>query len=100
MPLVFPTLSLMLARRSEYHWQMLGEHVTPHSPTVQNWLAVQGMTIDDPAAAAVLTGQVMRQAMHLAFGDMFVYVAITVVILAPVVILLRRTTKPATQPAE
>ncbi len=95
-------IGLMLARRSEYHWQVLGQRVTAHSPTVQTWLSARGLTIDDPAAGASLVGAVMRQAQLLAFGDMFVFVTLIVILLAPLVIFLRRTKRieTPTAPAE
>jgi DHA2 family multidrug resistance protein len=100
-------IGLMLARRGEYHWQVLGQHVTPYNPDLHRWLDAQGMTWTDEAAGPAIFGAVARQAQMLAFDDMFVFVSVFVVLLAPLVVMLRRTkrgaptpTASAEQPAE
>lgn len=90
-------IGLMLARRGEYHWQVLGGHVTPYNPQLYGWLDAQGMTLDTPGAGASIYGAVMRQAQMLAFDDMFYFVALLVVLLAPLVLVMRRS-KPAPLP--
>ena len=92
-------IGLMLTRRSEYHWQVLSQHVTPHSPTVQAWLSARGMTLDDPGAGATIVGTVMRPAQFLAFGDVFIFVTLVVILLALLVVFLRRTKRVETPPA-
>lgn len=92
-------IGLMLARRGEYHWQVLGQHVTPYNPDLHRWLEAQGMVWTDPGAAPALVGEVMKQAQMLAFGDMFVIVSLFVLLLAPLVVMMRRSTPTAMAPA-
>ncbi len=92
-------IGLMLARRGEYHWQVLGQHVTPYSGNVQNWLAERGTAIGDPGAAPALYGAVMKQAQLLAFGDMYALVTAIILAIAPLVILIRRKPVTPVQPA-
>ena len=91
-------IALMLARRGEYHWQVLGRHVTPYNPNLHSWLGAQGMTWTDPGAAPALFGAVMKQAQLLAFDDMFIFVSVFVVLLAPLVAMMRRTSRKAALP--
>jgi DHA2 family multidrug resistance protein len=92
-------IGLMLARRGEYHWQVLGEHVTPYNPELHRWLDAQGMTWTDAGAAPAIYGAVARQAQMLAFDDMFIFVSVFVVLLAPLVAMMRRTKRAAPPPA-
>ena len=94
------TIGLLLARRGEYHWQTLGQHITPHSANVQNWLAARGSNMGDPMAGPELYGAVMRQAQLLAFGDMYILVTMIVLFIAPLVIFIRRKPTVKPQPAE
>lgn len=97
-------IGVMLQRRGDYHWQTLNQHVTPDNPNVHAWLSAQGMSITDPVAAATLTGTIMHQAQVLAFGDMYRLVALVTLVVAPLVLFMRKPTiirkKPAPQPAE
>lgn len=91
-------IGLMLARRGEYHWQVLGQHVTPYNPDMHRWLDAQGMMWTDPGAAPALVGMVMKQAQLLAFHDMFFFVSLLVMLLAPLVVAMRRTARKSPPP--
>jgi len=97
-------IGLMLQRRGDFHWQTLSTHVTAESPNVHLWLDARGMNLADPTTGKTLGGTVMQQANVLAFGDMYVMVAIVTLMVAPLVLFMKKPTlakkKPAPQPAE
>jgi len=83
-------ISLLLARRADYHWRILGENITPENPNLHSYLDARGMTLADPGAAPTLVGEVMRQAQFMAFADMFIAVSVVVLFSAPLVLLMRK----------
>ncbi|MSO72944.1 MAG: hypothetical protein EXQ84_04970 [Rhodospirillaceae bacterium] len=95
------TIGLLLTRRADYHWRILGEHVTPDNPNVHAWLNNRGLSLGDPGAAPLLVGETMKQAQVMAFGDMYLLVALLTLALAPIVLFMRKPAKRgAPQPAE
>lgn len=80
----------VLARRTPTHWNQLGGYLQPFNPAVEAWLDARGMTVDDPQAPAMLAGELSRQASMLAFVDTFWLIAWSFVLLAPLLLLIRR----------
>jgi hypothetical protein len=60
-----------VAARTQFHWSVLVQDITPFRPEVAAWLAPLGLSPTDPAAAAQLSGVIARQAQMLAFQDAF-----------------------------
>jgi DHA2 family multidrug resistance protein len=85
-------IGLLLSRRTQYHWQTLGGHITPDSPATQAWLDAHHMAVSDPAAGAMLGAELGRQALSLAFGDVFVFMGLTAALVAPLVLFMKRQT--------
>jgi DHA2 family multidrug resistance protein len=89
----------MLARRQQYHQHVLVSHLTPFDPQYQSTL--QGMTgaliqrgLGAPEAAAkaygMLYGMVQQQSTMLAFIDVFYFLAITFLVIVPLMFLIRK----------
>ncbi|WPL11916.1 MFS transporter [Thiorhodovibrio litoralis] len=55
------------ARFGQAEWNRLGGYINPFNPALEHWLRVQGLTLNDPATAALLTNELSRQSSMLAF---------------------------------
>lgn len=97
-------INTMLARRGQYHHQVLIGHLTPLDPNYSEALrgtagaiAAQGSSAADAAlkAQGVLYGAVQRQAAMLAVADTFWVLTLICVAMIPLVFLLKKT--PATR---
>jgi DHA2 family multidrug resistance protein len=93
-----------LARRQQFHQQMLVSHLTPldslYSAALSNTastIAAQGASAADAAAQAqgVLYGVVQKQSAMLAVADTFWLLGVVFLCLIPVVFFLRKTKPPA-----
>lgn len=93
-------ITTMLARRSQFHQQVLVSHLTPYDATYQS--ALQGMVsklvqqgVNSVQAVAqaqgMLYGMVQRQAAMLAFVDIFWVLGITFLALIPLMFVIKRT---------
>jgi DHA2 family multidrug resistance protein len=81
-------------RFAQADWNRLGGHVNPFDPALGQWLRAQGMTLRDPAAAGLLTSELSRQASILAFTQVFWMIALSFVLMAPLLLLLRPKSRP------
>jgi DHA2 family multidrug resistance protein len=91
-------VTTMMARREQFHQQILGDHLTASSPMSQQafaqlapFLAHQGV---DPVTAAHKAGgliyrQLQQQAALLSYGDAFLLMGILILLNIPVVLLMR-----------
>ncbi|HZT37059.1 MAG TPA: DHA2 family efflux MFS transporter permease subunit [Bryobacteraceae bacterium] len=97
----------LLARREQYHQQVLASHVTPFDPQSQS--ALHGMSgaliqrgLGAPEAAAkaygMLYGTLQQQSAMLAFIDVFYFLAITFLAIAPLMLLIRKMKPQKDQP--
>ena len=105
-------VTTFVARRSQFHQSILGEHLTPYSRQVQPFLAQAGEMFfragSDRAAAgsqslAVLYATMQQQASLLSFVEAFRVMAILFLAIVPLVLLMRRSREPRrphTAPAE
>ena len=83
--------STLLVRREQVHWQQLGAHVRESNPGFQNWLDQSDVRFDEPNAPFQLAQELFRHVQMNAFNDVFWFVAMTFMCLAPLVILLRNS---------
>jgi DHA2 family multidrug resistance protein len=93
---VFTTL---LARRQQFHQHMLVSHLTPFDPSYQSTLQgiagallQRGIGAAEAAAKAqgMLYGMVQQQASMLAFIDVFYFMAITFLVLVPLMFFIKK----------
>jgi MFS transporter, DHA2 family, multidrug resistance protein len=91
-------MTTMLSRRSQFHQQILVNHLTPYDPTY--WATLQGITAKltqqgvaaseaAQKAQAVIYGMMQRQAAMLAFIDIFLVLALTFLCLIPLVLMMK-----------
>jgi DHA2 family multidrug resistance protein len=77
-------------RYSQIDWNRLGGHLTPYSAALRHWLAVHGLALGDPMAPMLLSRELARQASMMAFTQVFQLIALSFLIMAPLLLLLRR----------
>ena len=77
------------ARFGQIDWNQLGGHINPFNPALAHWLKLQGLTLNDPMAAALLTHELSRQSAMLAFTQVFDLIALSFVLMAPLLLLLK-----------
>jgi DHA2 family multidrug resistance protein len=68
----------------------LGGHINGFNPSLYDWLGSQGMQLSDPLAAPLLAQELERQASMLAFINVFWFVTLSFLILAPLVFLMAK----------
>lgn len=83
--------STLLVRREQVHWQQLGVHVRETNPRFQNWLDQADVGLDEPNAPLQLAQELFRHVQMNAFNDVFWFVSMIFLCLAPLVILLRNS---------
>ena len=80
-------------RFGQADWNRLGGHINPFNPALNQWLQDQGMTLQDPAAAGLLAHELSRQASMIAFTQVFGMIALSFVLMAPLLFLLKPKSK-------
>ena len=71
-------------------WNQLGGHINPYNTSLHHWLAAQGIDMASPAAPALLARELGRQSSMLAFAQTFQLIAFSFLMMAPLLLLLRR----------
>jgi len=77
-------------RFSQEDWNQLGGHINPYNPALAHWLQAQGLSLSDPQAIATLTAVLGRQSSMLAFTQVFEMIALSFVLMLPLLLLLKR----------
>jgi DHA2 family multidrug resistance protein len=94
------TVVTLLARRSQFHQQVLTSHLTPYDPAYQQALSHSaqvlhsaGASLPDAARGAngLIYGTMLRQSSMLAFEDAFYFMAVLFLAVVPLMFLLRKT---------
>lgn len=76
-------------RTAQTSWMELGGHINPFNPALSAWLHAKGLSLHDPLTPHMLASELTRQANMLGFIDAFAFIAVSFVILAPLVLLLK-----------
>ncbi len=94
------TVTTLLARRAQFHQQILTAHLTPYDPGYQaahsqitQMLYQKGASLPDAAAQAqgVIYGMTVRQSNMLAFADAFWVMAVLFIAIIPMMLMMRKT---------
>ncbi|MET0028085.1 MAG: DHA2 family efflux MFS transporter permease subunit [Candidatus Thiodiazotropha sp.] len=80
-------------RYTQIDWHQLGSHIQPFNPALHNWLAAQGLTLNHPMAVSRLAQTLSEQASMLAFTQVFELIAMSFLLMAPLLLLLRSSHK-------
>ncbi len=93
------TVTTLLARRAQFHQQVLTSHLTPYDTAYQAalqrtalMLHTQGASLADAAneAQGIIYGTVVRQSSMLAFSDAFWVMSVLFVAIVPLMFLIRK----------
>jgi MFS transporter, DHA2 family, multidrug resistance protein len=85
----------LYTRFGQMSWHQLSGHINPFNPTLHHWLAVQRYSLHEPMTAALLSNELSRQASMLAFTEVFKVIAMSFLLLAPLLLLLKAVEKEA-----
>jgi MFS transporter, DHA2 family, multidrug resistance protein len=80
----------VMSRQAQASWNSMGGYLNPYNPAVSHYLSALHLAPNTPQAAALLGGQLLRQAGMIAMNDAFKLIAISFVVMLPVVLLLRQ----------
>jgi len=83
-------VATIFTRMTQVNWNRLGGDINPYNPALQQWLAVKHLTIADPLAPQLLAHELGRQASMIGFIDAYWFVTLSFLLLAPLLLLLRR----------
>lgn len=83
-------MSTLLTRKTQTSWNIIGSHINPFNPQLQQWLSHHGSHLQDPQTLSSITHMIHQQASMLGFlnaywATIFIYLAI-----APLVLLLEK----------
>lgn len=88
-----------VASRSQFHWSVLSEQITPFNPEVLAYLRPLGLSAHSPEGAEMMAGLVAAQSSMLAFQDAFWLTGWAAFLMLPVVLILQRPSRGARAPA-
>jgi DHA2 family multidrug resistance protein len=77
-------------RYGQIGWNQLGGHINPLNSALYHWLQAHDLTLSDPLAPVLLAEELGRQASMLAFTRVFQLIALSFLLMAPLLLLLRR----------
>lgn len=80
----------VLSHQNQVTWNEIGAHVQPFNPALADWLTRMHMSLQDPQTIALLGQQVAAQARMLAFVDVFWMIALSFVVMLPLLVFMRR----------
>ena len=93
------TVTTLLARRAQFHQQILTSHLTPYDASYQaahsqiaQLLHQKGASLPDAAVQAhgVIYGMTLRQSSMLAFADAFWVMAVLFIAIIPMMLMMRK----------
>jgi DHA2 family multidrug resistance protein len=87
-----------VASRSQVHWAVLSERITPFNPEALAYLRPLGLTPTSPQGAEMMAGLVAAQSSLLAFQDAFWLTGWAAFLMLPVVLILQRPAKGKAAP--
>ena len=79
------------SRFSQADWNQLGGHINPFNPAVRQWLHAEGSSLADANAPVLLASELSRQSAMLAFTQVFSMIALSFVLMLPLLLLLKGT---------
>ena len=82
-------VATLLSRAEQYSWNRLGGNISPFNPQLHAWLQSRHLSLGEPLAPRLLASELSRHATMVAFVNVFWLVALSFVILFPLVLLLR-----------
>jgi DHA2 family multidrug resistance protein len=88
-------LGTVLTRETQINWNTLSGHLAQTNRNLNLWLAHSGKTLSDPNTMKQLTFTLANQAQMMAYVDAFWFVAVSFIIMLPLVLTLKPITYQA-----
>ena len=85
----------LVSRETQVNWNRLGGHINPYNPALRQWLHGHGLAMSDSLTPKLLANDLSRQAMIVAFVDTFWFITLSMLAIAPLVLMLRRKKRSA-----
>lgn len=82
-------VSTVFTRHTQMAWNQLGGHINLSNPALYEYLGRLQLSLQDPAASAVLGFELNRQAQMVAFLDSFLLMFWSFVIMTPLMLVIR-----------
>lgn len=82
--------STIYTRSGQTQWNVLGGHITPYNPQVNEWLSPLNLTMDDSQAPFVLVKLLQQQSMMVGFLDAFYLIMWCFIIVTPLLFLIKQ----------
>ena len=98
-PVGIAIVGWQVASRSQFHWSVPNEQITPFNPEVTADLRPLDLSAQSPQGAEMMAGLVAAQPGMLAFQDAFWLTGWAAFLMLPVVLVLQRPAKGARPPA-
>jgi hypothetical protein len=81
-------------------WNHLGGNINPFNPALRYWLDAQNLSLAHPITPLLLGQELLTQATMLAFVQVFRLIALSFVVMAPLILLLRAKSGGAPGPTQ
>jgi DHA2 family multidrug resistance protein len=88
----------LLTKYGQVAWNQLGGSINPYNPALYQYLAHLHLKPTDATAVAILNSELYSQAQMVAFINVFAVIALTFLLMLPLVFLLRRGNNSAKTP--
>jgi DHA2 family multidrug resistance protein len=88
----------VLTRQEQLAWNRLGGHLDAFNPLLHGWFQAHRLSPHDPGTLARLAAELGRQSSMVAFVDAFYLMTLTFLLLAPLVLILRKPRRQAETP--
>jgi DHA2 family multidrug resistance protein len=82
-------VSTIYTRHTQIAWNQIGGHINLANPALYEYLGRLQLSLQDPAAAAVLSRELQQQAQMVALLDCFILITWSFVIMSPLVLWMR-----------
>jgi DHA2 family multidrug resistance protein len=83
----------LFSRGSQTAWNQLGGWITPYHFPVSRYLHSLNLSVQDPLAIRVLAEELKRQSQMISFLKVYEFIAISLLIMIPMVLLLKKQVK-------
>lgn len=80
----------VMTRMTQVNWNRLGGEINPYNPALQNWLLDNHLHLNEAPGPQLLARELFRQASMLGFNDAYWLIALSFVLMAPIVFIIQK----------
>lgn len=85
----------LFTRRSQFFWNQLDTHIDAYHPALYHYLNPLNLQPQQPLSAALLGSELYKQSAMLSFVNVFEFVTWSFILMLPLLLLLKKGSKPA-----